>query len=268
MTIDYNIPDVAKSHLTTDHIIPKGRYLNFHQKENIHLGSKNHYIASRKVGQHLFLEIKSTVEKGWDLTLRDTPGTFWIAFQFLGSSSIDAQENSTLDPQHYLGFFNPGSDLCYLFKGGKIWMVLIGTELKNPEQLGREWPTLTCGGNNTFHPLPAVKTAFRNKKILEQIQRIKDTPFSLCSKLNYQAVQLIETYHGDLLQHRKSTQRDDISLFHRAKAYIVEHYMDENIDIKQIALELLTSERTLYRIFQENGLTVNSAIKAIRIHKG
>src|SRR5690606_5380236 len=39
-------------------------------------------------------------------------------------------------------------------------------------------------------------------------------------------------------------------------------------NIQRIADELLTSERTLYRVFKDNGLTVNSAIRTIRIHKG
>ncbi|MCS4223948.1 helix-turn-helix transcriptional regulator [Sphingobacterium sp. BIGb0165] len=44
--------------------------------------------------------------------------------------------------------------------------------------------------------------------------------------------------------------------------------MDEEINIQTIAIALLTSERTLYRIFKDKNLTVNSAIQTIRIYKG
>ncbi len=267
MVIDYSISNIQKPRLATDRIIPKGRYFSFLGEDNVHLGTKDQYIASRQIGSQLFLEIKCTQDQSWHLALRDTPETFWMAFQFLGSSSIENKENPTLTHQQYLGFFNTDDDIPYHLKAGKTWTVLIGMELENLKQLSQEWPTLAYD-RNTSHLLPALKIASRNKKILEQIQRIKDTPFSLSYKLNYQVIQLMETYHGDLLQHRKSLQKEDVSLFHRAKAYIVDHYTDEDIDIKHMASELLSSERTLYRIFHENGLTVNSAIQVIRIYKG
>jgi len=78
----------------------------------------------------------------------------------------------------------------------------------------------------------------------------------------------MEIYHGDLLEQHKSVQQEDISLLHRAKAYIYANYRNEEINIRHIADALLTSERTLYRIFKDHGLTVNSAIQTIRIHKG
>src|SRR5690606_29694807 len=78
----------------------------------------------------------------------------------------------------------------------------------------------------------------------------------------------METYHGDLLEHAKSIQPEDLSLFYKAKEYIKAHYMDEDIDIYRMADALLTSDRTLYRIFKEHRLTVNSAIQTMRIHKG
>src|SRR5690606_24004384 len=105
----------------------------------------------------------------------------------------------------------------------------------NTMQLGQEWHTLTCQGHNGRHLLPTVNIAYRNRKILEQIQRIKNTSFSLGYRLHYQTILLIETYHEDLLQYHKSAKKEDISLFHQAKAYIVAHYMDEDIDIRLMA---------------------------------
>ncbi|NGF56964.1 helix-turn-helix transcriptional regulator [Parapedobacter sp. SGR-10] len=268
MVIEYTIPHRLEQLPVREHIIPKGRYFNFLQKEHIHIGTEHLYIASRKVDGQIFVEIKCALDKNWRIHLRQAPTTFWMAFQFFGSSSPAPSENPALGHQQYLGFFSENEDMCYHFNAGKVWMVLIGVELENPMQLSEEWHTLVYPDNNSLHLLPTVNIAFRNRKILEQIQRIKDTPVSLRYQLHYQTIQLIETYHGDLLQYQKSAKKEDISLFHQAKAYIVAHYMDENIDIRLMAQELLTSERTLYRIFQENGLTVNSAIQAIRIHKG
>src|SRR5690606_15996697 len=142
MVIDYSISNVQKPRLANDIIIPKGRYFSFLREDNVHLGAKDQYIASRQIGNQLFLEIKCTQDECWDLALHDARKTFWMAFQFLGSSSITNKENPTLTHQQYLGFFNTKKDIPYHLKAGKTWAILIGMELENLKQLSQEWPTL------------------------------------------------------------------------------------------------------------------------------
>lgn len=268
MFINYDLSTISDPSPTANQALPKGRYFTFLNEADTLVSTKNLYIANRKTGKLLFSEIKGSIDQNWRFPLSSTQHTFWMVFQFLGTSSIATIAHSTLAAQQYHGFFGDNDDIQYVLETGKMWMILIGMQLENTEHLDQEWQTLASGLNGDFHLLPTVKIAFRNKKILNQIQRIKDSPFSLVYKLQYQVVQLMETYHGDLREYIKSIQPEDISLFHHAKEYIIAHYMEEGINIRQMAQELLTSERTLYRIFKENGLTVNRAIQAIRIYKG
>lgn len=269
MHIECNLSFAGEASSVAHQAIPLTRYFNFLNEKDAHIGCKDRYIASRKTGNQLFLEVKYTTSKDWHFTLQPTAKTFWMAFHFIGTTILNYKDNKTiLSHQQYTGFFEEEDRITCHIRSGKVWMVLIGTEIENTVQLGLEWKTLAPNSDVGPSALPILKINFRNKRILEHIQQIKDTPFSSAYKLQYYTICLMETLHGDLLEHAKSAQRDDISLFHRAKEYIMAHYMDEDIDIGRMAQELLTSERTLYRIFQDNGLTVNSAIQAIRIHKG
>lgn len=265
MLVDYSIPVIHQQISTVDHALPKGRYFNFLNTADAYRCTEHHYIASRTIGDQFFLEIKGTFQDEWHFTLRPTERVFWMIFQFLGTS-IDTANGSELCHQQYRGFYSEANDTPYLLRPGKTWVILIGMLISSETQPHQEWPTLEPAPDRST--LPTVNIAHRNKVILEKIQQIKEPHFSLRQRLDYHMIQLMETYHGDLLEYAKSNRQDDVSLFHQAKEYIVAHYMDENIDVDRMAQDLLTSKRTLYRVFQENGLTINSAIQTIRIYKG
>lgn len=129
-------------------------------------------------------------------------------------------------------------------------MVLIGAEKGDSSNFALEWNILQKDNQQTHQVFPPEK--------------IKYSPYSLHAKLGFHTAGLIAIYHRDLLEQQKSAQQEDISLLHRAKAYIYANFRNEEINIQRIADALLTSERTLYGIFKDHGLTVNSAIQTIR----
>ncbi|MBD1432717.1 helix-turn-helix transcriptional regulator [Sphingobacterium sp. DN00404] len=269
MLINYNVSSfIPNQDANVKHPLPRGRYFTFLHEADTQVCTKEQYIAYRKIGRLFFAEIKCVIDQDKQVVLNNTLPTFWMVFQLMGTSSVATATKSALDTQQYHGFFRENNDTPYVLKTGKVWLILIGMQIDNKAGFDQEWPTLASKIDESFYLLPPLKIAFRNRKILESIQRIKNVPFSLDYKLQNQVVQLMETYHGDLREHAKSIQPEDISLFHRAKDYIVAHYRDEDININRIAQELLTSDRTLYRIFKENGLTINKAIQTIRIYKG
>lgn len=268
MLINKSIDLKYPYHLAQRHTAPKGLYFNFLASEDPVLCTKNQYIACKKIGGHTFLEVTGSFDEDWNFAISNSQTTFWLAFQFLGTSSIKDIDRSTLSPQHYLGYFNTGEEITYRIKAGKVAMILIGTEIEDPSSLALEWNTLQMDDRQIPHLFPPEKIGYRIRKILELIQKIRYSAYSLSPRLQFYTASLMEIYHGDLLEQRKSAQQEDISLLHRAKAYIYANYTDEEINIRRIAEALLTSERTLYRIFKDHGLTVNSAIQTIRIHKG
>ncbi|WP_286857283.1 MULTISPECIES: helix-turn-helix domain-containing protein [Sphingobacterium] len=255
-------------HLAQRHTAPKGLYFNFLTAEDPILCTKDQYIASKKIGSHTFLEIAGTFEEDWNFNICNSQTALWLAFQFHGSSSIKGFNQSTLVHQQYLGYFNTDQEISYQIKSGKVAMILIGVEIEDSSSLALEWNTLHLDRLQVTQVLATEKIGYRIRKVLDLIQQTKSSAYSLSVRLQFYTSNIIELYHRDLTEQRKSAQQEDISLLHRAKAYIYAHYMDEGINIQCIAAALLTSERTLYRVFKDNGLTVNSAIQAIRIYKG
>ncbi|PUV21966.1 helix-turn-helix domain-containing protein [Sphingobacterium athyrii] len=255
-------------HLAQRHTAPKGLYFNFLTAEDPILCTKDQYIASKKIGSHTFLEIAGTFEEDWNFNICNSQTALWMAFQFHGSSSIKGFNQSTLVHQQYLGYFNTDQEISYQIKSGKVAMILIGVEIEDSSSLALEWNTLQLDRLQVTQVLATEKIGYRIRKVLDLIQQTKSSAYSLSVRLQFYTSNIIELYHRDLTEQRKSAQQEDISLLHRAKAYIYAHYMDEGINIQCIAAALLTSERTLYRVFKDNGLTVNSAIQAIRIYKG
>ena len=268
MLINKSIDLKYPYHLAPRHTAPKGLYFNFLTSEDAILCTQNQYIACKKLGTHTFLEVTGNFEEDWRFSISNSQTTFWLTFQFQGTSSIKDIEGSTLSPQHYLGYFNTSSEITYQTNAGKVAMILIGVEIQDTLSLAMEWSTLQLDDRQMLQLFPSQQIGYRIKKILELIQKIKYSPYSLQAKLGFHTASLMAIYHRDLLEQRKSAQQEDISLLHRAKAYIYANYRTEDINIQRIADALLTSERTLYRIFKDHGLTVNSAIQTIRIHKG
>ena len=249
-------------------LLPISRYFPFLSEMDTVLSSTKNYIANRNIGNMTFIEIKCNHDNDWSFNVRHKRNTFWMAFQLLGESHLSIGPNSKIEHQQYLAFYNVGNSLKLEVKRGKTSLLLIGLKIKDIEPFAMEWRSFQLDHQIKFKPYSKINIGYRVKNILNQIQRTKNTYFSLKYKLSPYVVQLIDTYHADLIERSKSTKQADVSLFHRATDYIVAHYMDEEIDVFSMAKELLTSDRTLYRIFKENGLTINSAIQSIRIYKG
>jgi len=57
-------------------------------------------------------------------------------------------------------------------------------------------------------------------------------------------------------------------LLHRAYAYILEHYMEPDLDRNRIAAALGCSTRSLSRAFEGGGLKLHGCIRVLRLHKG
>jgi len=255
-------------HLAQRHTAPKGLYFNFLTAEDPILCTKNQYIASKKIGSHSFLEIAGHFEEDWNFNIRNSETTLWLAFQFHGSSSIKGFSQATLVHQQYLGYFNTDQEISYQIKAGKVAMILIGVEIEDSSSLALEWNTLQLDRLQVTQVLAMEKIGYRIRKVLDLIQQAKSSAYSLSVRLQFYTSNIIELYHRDLTEQRKSAQQEDISLLHRAKAYIYAHYMDEGLKVDTIVKALLTSKTTLCRVFQENNLTVNAAIRTIRIYKG
>lgn len=247
---------------------PVSRYFHFFNEMDAILSSQKNYIAKKSIGNMTFIEIKCNHDQDWNFNIQTKRNIFWLTFQLLGESQLSIDPGYKLEHQQYLALYNTKKNLAFEIKRGKTSLLLIGLKIKDVEPFAMEWRSFHINYETQVKLYPPINIGYRIKQILTQIQRTRYSYFSLKYKLPTFSVQLIHTYHADLIERSKSTKQEDVSLLHRAKEYIIAHYMDADIDIFSMAKKLLTSDRTLYRIFKENGLTVNSAIESIRIYKG
>src|SRR5690606_933342 len=124
-----------------------------------------------------------------------------------------------------------------------------------------EFPTLAEA------PHSPLAIGYRQNNLFGKIQELKGGAYSLNVKLNYCIALLIEQYQKDLTAQLKVVNNADIALYHKAAAYIQEHYMERKLTRKQIADALFVSVRTLYRAFEGKQLTISGAIQLVRLHK-
>lgn len=265
MKISHSLPIDPND--TQESVIASGYFPFFNEMDTIFSSTKN-YIAKKSIGRMVFIQLKCNHDQDWNFNVQTKRDIFWLTFQLLGESQLSIDPKYKLEHQQYLALYNTKKNLGFEIKRGKTSLLLIGLKIKDVEPFAMEWRSFRIDYETQVKLYPPIHIGYRIKQILNQIQRTRYSYFSLKYKLSTLSVQLIHTYHADLIEKSKSTKQEDVSLFHRAKEYIIAHYMDEDISIKQMISELRTSRRTLFRVFKENGLTINSAIQSIRIYKG
>lgn len=269
MVLSHNIAlTPVNNKVDTSLALPKGRYFAFLNEVDTIFHQREAFIAQRRIGEVTFIEAKCNHPQGWQLSIGNKYPTFWMVFQLLGECQLSADQKCKMEHQQYIALFNNKNKLDFEIKEGKTALLLIGLQLKDIEAFAMEWRHLQLHQDIEFKQYSNINIGYRIKNILNQIQRTKNSYFSPKYKLSSLTIQLIDIYHADLLEQSKSLQQADVSLFHRAKKYIIAHYMDEKIGIEHMVSELRTSRRTLFRVFNENGITVNSAIQSSRIYKG
>jgi len=64
-------------------------------------------------------------------------------------------------------------------------MILIGVEIEDPSSLALEWNTLQMDNQQALQLFPSEKIGYRIRKILEFIQKIRSSSYSLSAKLQF-----------------------------------------------------------------------------------
>ncbi|HLT86974.1 MAG TPA: AraC family transcriptional regulator [Sphingobacterium sp.] len=246
---------------------PPGLHFHFLTADDCILCEKKQYVSSRRIDDLHVIEVKGTFEMDWNLDLL-SPECFWLHFQFIGQSERDSKSHTALSDNEYRGFYSLSEAHKIQIKAGRTSMVLLGIKMDDTTSFVSEWPRLVKPTTTDQPYFSCIHIGYRIKQIFEKIQQCKDSPYSLRSNIHYHFCQLIDVYHQDLEDKGRSLHKEDIVIYHEAIDYIVEHYMDEDINIDTIAERLNVSSRTLYRAFQDKHTTVHKAIQTIRLYKG
>ncbi|PRD47247.1 helix-turn-helix domain-containing protein [Sphingobacterium haloxyli] len=257
---------LLKPGIATEKKLPN-LHLNFLTKDDISVWNGKQYIASKQLQGLQVIEAKGTFETDWNLDLL-SPACFWLHFQFMGRSERDSKLHTALSDNEYRGFYSLSEAHKIKVKTGRTSMVLLGINMNNTAALASEWPRLAKPKTADQPYFSSIHIGYRIKQIFDKIQQCKDTSYSLHHNMHYHFCQLIDVYHQDLNDKDRSLHKEDIVIYHEAIDYIVEHYMDQDINIDTIAERINVSSRTLYRAFQGKHTTVHKAIQTIRLHKG
>ena len=262
--IRISLPNVDRS---TDQI-PRSVHLNFLTADDIIRCSEKQYVAARRMENLHIMEIKGTFESDWYVDLLGQPDCFWLHFQFIGHSERDSLPHTALSTSEYSGFYSMLDAHKIRLKAGRTSMVLLGVQLPHTPKFTSEWPRLAKPITADQPYFSSIHIGYRIKQIFEKIQQCKDTAYSLQRNMHYHFCQLIDVYHQDLNDKDRSLHKEDIVIYHQAIDDIVEHYMDEDMNIDTIAERIHVSSRRLYRTFQDKHTSVHKAIQTIRLHKG
>ncbi len=205
------------------------------------------------------LEIKGNCPMGLSFDLSASRHPLWLVFSFIGPFS--ANRITAVDAGHYTACsFGDEQVSCRLGPSGKTSLLILGIPDDGRHvALLQEWPQVaeSC-------PQPI---GYRQQQVLKKLQQVQRKPYSTAVKLHDVLVQLLDLFHADLLEARKSQDMEQVALYHRAIAYIRKHYLDTDIDRSRIAEALNVSIRTLNRAFEGKTNNVISTIRMVRLYK-
>ena len=240
----------------------KGLYLRFLEQE-LHLPvSETLYAAVRETTIAKVIEIKGSSDAQQHIELPQDMETFCLIYQFIGNSLTTASGSQQLKSGQHAGYYTGADEkfICQIDRG-KTWMLLVSLQGPDLDLLRSELETLK---QPPATPLPI---GYRQKHLLDKIQRFKADAFMLDVKLEYHIALLLEQYKADLRENLKAAASADIALYHKAIDYILAHCTERKLTRQRIADELSVSLRTLYRAFEEKKKTIGHVILLARLHK-
>lgn len=242
--------------------ILKGLYLRFLEGEAHFPISATLYAAAKTIGDTRTMEIKGASDAAQVIELPVDEETICLIYQFIGNSAITASGSWPLKSGQHIGCSASAKKklICRIDRG-KTWMLLVIVSGETLRELRAEFPQLA------HKPRSPLAIGYRQKHLFDKLQKLKGGSYSLDIKLNYHIALLIEQYQSDLSAQLKAVNNADIALYHKASAYIREHYKERKLTRQKIADALCVSVRTLTRAFEGKRVTISGAIQLARLHK-
>ena len=246
---------------TSNKPVLSGLYLRFLEHDPHLPISETLHAAVKVIGEIRIIEIKGVSDVAQVVELPQDTETGCLVYQFIGNSIVNASGSWTLKSGQHLGF-NCGTDnlICRIDQG-KTWMLLIAFTEKSLRSIYSE---LQLFGHVPASPL---SIGYRQKQLFGKLQEITNGSYTRDIKLNYYIALLVEQYHNDLQAYTKAASHTDIALYHKAAAYIQQHYGERKLTRQKIADALCVSIRTLTRAFEGKNITISRAIQLARLYK-
>ncbi|SEL95978.1 Helix-turn-helix domain-containing protein [bacterium A37T11] len=250
--------------------LPRDGYIRFWRPEDALSmpGEKLSAAAFMQDGLTI-MEIKGQMTGPFTVELPVAENRYWLVFQFIGTFLPPG--GAPLEAGYY-GLFQPGiGTKSFRFDTKhKIWALMLGIPDNGLDAMQIEWPLSFAGDGpaavSSSHQ-QGLPIGYRQQEVLKKLQQLHQKPYSTAIKLQNALVEFMNILQADLQDAEKSTNLQQVALYHRAVEYIRKHYMDAGLSRDGIAEALYVSVRTLTRAFEGKSNNVISTIRMVRLHR-
>ncbi|MGV3763647.1 helix-turn-helix domain-containing protein [Parapedobacter sp.] len=190
----------------------------------------------------------------------------WLCLQFHGKLSFP--DGHIGQPETLFSFATGANDYPLTLAAEKQWVLLLGLSGSSRQLLLAELAPLRELLDRPENARPAHPITFADRRQLDAFSKLSFGPFTTPHHIGQLLAPLYGAYTQQLVRPRDpGGEQALILLYHRAVAYIQRHYMDEGLNRETVAAACNCSVRQLTRAFEGRSVTLNTAIRTLRLHK-
>lgn len=191
----------------------------------------------------------------------------WLCIQLLGKTVFPNGHN--IYAENMLSFMKPNVDYQLTLGADRQWILFFGLSGNSKLQLLAELPEL----RQAFQDLPnnmlqSVTISSVERQVIQGLCKKALGPFNALYQTGVAIGKLFAGYTQQLVKPKALSREEfQVQIYHRALAYIQEHYLAEDLTSEKIADILGCSVRNLTRAFEGRSLGVKATVMTVRLYK-
>lgn len=197
----------------------------------------------------------------------NTNETLWLCIQLHGKTVFPT--GSIIYSDSILSFMTQTADCPLTLATDRQWVLFLGISGNSKLQLLAELPALReAFQHQQINILQSVSISYVERQVIEGLFKKTLGPFNAMYQTGVAVGKLFHNYTRQLIK-PKALSRDEfqIQIYHRALAYIQQHYLAESLTSEKIANVLGCSIRNLTRAFEGRSMGVKATVVAVRLYK-
>lgn len=216
----------------------------------------------------VLLEIKGRSPNPHALNLpSENRKTLWLCMQFHGKLVFPNGSNSY--PDNLLSLITEPEDYTLTLAADRQWVLFFGLSGNSKLQLLAELPSLRQAyEKQQINILQSFSISTIERQVIETLCKKAMGPFNALYQTGVAMGKLFGNYSLQLLKPQVLSREEyQVQIYHRALAYIQEHYLEEDLTGEKIGDVLGCSVRNLTRAFEGRSLGVKATILTVRLYK-
>ena len=219
-----------------------------------------------EIGDFVLCEFKGRPSDMVNIELPAIEGDMlWLCLQFHGKLTFSGGRAGQPETCYAMSFDKDGTSITVAVD--KIWVLFLGISGVARQQLLAEYPVLRQHDEKRIFPICSI--TYMDRRTLEMFAKQSFGPFTTLYHIGQLLAKLYSSYIRKLATHGEQAKGEPaMLLYHRAIAYVREHYLDADLNRMTISEALHCSTRNLSRAFEGRASTLNSTILLTRLYKG